>query len=67
MVSYESVARTISYTTITCITVMLLSVLTVLLLSDRILNALTHHFDWLIKKMQLLGEGLYQYPDDTHD
>lgn len=67
MVSYESIARTVSLTTTICIGAMLLCAGTVLLLSARILAALTRHFDWLVKKMHLVGEGTYQFPADPYD
>lgn len=67
MVSYESIARTVSLTTTICIGAMLLCAGTVLLLSARILAALTRHFDWLVKKMHLVGEGTYQFPANPYD
>ena len=67
MVSYESISRTISITTAGCITAILLSVIAVIFLSSKIVNALIRHFDWLIKKMLLLGEGNYRYPDTSYD
>lgn len=67
MVSYGSISRTISVTTAICITAIFLSAIAVLFLSSKIVNALIRHFDWLIKKMHLLGEGKYQYPDHTYD
>ena len=67
MVSYESIAWTVSLTTTICIGAMLLCAGTVLLLSARILAALTRHFDWLVKKMHLVGEGTYQFPANPYD
>ena len=67
MVSYESIARTVSLTTTICIGAMLLCAGTVLLLSARILAPLTRHFDWLVKKMHLVGEGTYQFPANPYD
>lgn len=67
MVSYDSISRTISVTTIICITAIAFSVIAVLSLSARILNALTRHIDRLITKMHLLEEGCYHYPDDHYD
>lgn len=67
MVSYESTARTISLTISLCIAVMLLCIAVMFLLSSRILTALTCHFDWLVKKMHMVGEGIYHLPEDKKD
>lgn len=64
MVSYESVSRTVSFTSGVCIAAIILSVCTVLLLSSRILTALTRHFDWLVMKMHLVGEGTYHFSEN---
>lgn len=67
MVSYASTARTISLTISLCVAVMFLCIAVMFLLSSRILAALTRHFDWLVKKMHMVGEGIYHFPEDTQD
>lgn len=67
MVSYVSTARTLSLTISLCIAVILLCIAVMFLLSSRILTALTRHFDWLIRKMHMVGEGIYHFPEDEQD
>lgn len=67
VVSYESITRAISITTAVSIVAIFLSLIAVFFLSSRIVNALIKHFDWLIKKMHLLGEGNYLHPDHTYN
>lgn len=59
VVSYESIAHTISVTLRICILVMALSIGITIFSSSRILTALTRHFDWLIYKMNRFGDGNY--------
>lgn len=59
VVSYESIAHTISITLRICILVMAASICITVFSSSRILTALTRHFDWLISKMNRFGDGDY--------
>lgn len=67
VVSYESITRTIYITTVVSIGAIFLSLIAVFFLSSKIVNALIKHFDRLIKKMHLLGEGNDLHPDHTHN
>lgn len=67
MISYNSIAQSLTFTSGICICVMLLSLGAVFLLSSKILAALTKDFNCLIAKMHLVGEGAYdftEYPAD---
>lgn len=59
IVSYESIAHTVSVTLKLCILVMAISISFTIFSSSRILTALTRHFDWLIYKMNRFGDGNY--------
>lgn len=67
MVSYDSIAQTITVTSMVCIFAMLLSLFTVFLFSSKILHALTRHFEILIKKMHLVGDGIYNFTKTSED
>lgn len=67
MVSYNSIAQTITVTSMVCIFAMLFSLGTVFLLSSKILDTLTRHFKILIKKMHLVGEGVYNFTETSED
>lgn len=67
MVSYNSIAQTITVTSMVCIFAMLFSLGTVFLLSSKILYTLTRHFKILIKKMHLVGEGIYNFAANSED
>lgn len=67
MVSYNSIAQTITVTSMVCIFAMLFSLGTVFLLSSKILYTLTRHFKILIKKMHLVGEGVYNFTETSED
>lgn len=67
MISYDSIARTFTLTSATCILVMILSLCTVFLLSSKILSALTRHFNYLITKMHLIGDGIYDFTETSDD
>lgn len=59
VVSYESIAYTISVTLKLCFLVMVISICIIIFSSSRILTTLTRHFDWLIYKMNCFGDGDY--------
>lgn len=61
MISYDSIAHTFTLTSATCIIVMILSLCMVFFLSSKILSALTKHFNDLIAKMHLVGDGIYDF------
>lgn len=65
MVSYDSIAHTVTVTSAICVLVMLLSLGTVFLLSSKILSTLTRHFDRLINKMHLVEKGIYDFGEDS--
>lgn len=67
IVSYESIAHTISVTLRLCTLAMVISICVVLFTSSSILSSLTKHFDWLTYKMNRFGEGNYTLPEDTCD
>lgn len=67
MVSYDSIARTITFTSIICIFAMLFSLGTIFLLSSKILDTLTRHFKMLITKMYLVGEGIYNFTETSEN
>lgn len=67
IVSYESIAHTISVTLRLCTLAMVISICVVLFTSSSILSSLTKHFDWLTYKMNRFGEGNYTLPEDACD
>lgn len=67
IVSYESVAQTISVTIRICILAMITSILFIFFSSSQILRALTKHFDRLIYKIDLFGDGNYTLSDNIYD
>ncbi|MGN1141405.1 MAG: sensor histidine kinase [Oliverpabstia sp.] len=67
IVSYESIAHTISVTLRLCTLAMIISICIVFFTSSSILSSLTKHFDWLIYKMNRFGEGNYTLPEDACD
>lgn len=65
-VSYDSITHTVALVRRLCLTAILLSLLFVLISSNRILSMLTKHFDVLIDKMNRFGKGDYSAaPDDS--
>lgn len=67
MISYSSIAHTFTITSAICICVMLLSLWAVFFFSSKILSTLTGHFDRLIGKMNLVGNGIYKFTESSED
>lgn len=67
MISYSSIAHTFTITSAICICVMLLSLWAVFFFSSKILSTLTRHFDRLIGKMNLVGNGIYKFTEPSED
>lgn len=67
IVPYDSIARTLSFTTKFCFLAMFVSITIIFITSSGILASLTRHFDWLIYKMNRFGEGHYILPEDACD
>lgn len=59
IVSYDSIAHTLSFTLKICVLAMGFSIVFIIFSSSQILSALTRHFDWLIFKMDRFGNGNY--------